>query len=62
MTTLSSKIRHLQLFELLRQENAADRVSMRLRVSRRSEGEGPETLVFRSLAARSLLAPGSQGQ
>lgn len=61
MTILGSKIRHSQLFELLRQKNAAECISLRLRVSRRSEGEGPETLVFRSLAERSLLSPRRQG-
>jgi hypothetical protein len=31
-----------------------------LRVSRRSEGEGVDTLIFRSLAERSLKIPGNQ--
>ena len=62
MTKLTAKIRHLQLFELLRQKNAADQVSMRLRVSRRSEGEGLESLMFRSLAERSLMASDSRHQ
>jgi len=57
MSSIRARIRHSQLFELLRQKNAADQVSMRLRVSRRSEGEGPETLVLRNLAERSLMAP-----
>lgn len=60
MTKLSAKIRHMQLFELIRQKNAADRVTMCLRVSRRSEGEGVDTLIFRSLAERSLKIPGNQ--
>lgn len=57
MTKLSARIRHSQLFEFLRQKNAADQVSRRLRVSQRSAGEGPETLIFRSLAERSLRLP-----
>ena len=54
MTRLSAKIRHSQLFELIRQKNVADQVSVRLRVSKRSEGELGETLMFRALAERSL--------
>ncbi|WIY24657.1 hypothetical protein [Parasedimentitalea psychrophila] len=61
MMRLSTKIRHSQLFELIRQKNAAEQVDMRLRVSRRSEGEGVDTLMFRTLAARSLQLPGNQG-
>lgn len=60
MTKLSMKIHHTQLFDLLRHKNAADQVSMGLRVSRRSEGEGAETLMFRSLAEQSLKVPGQQ--
>ena len=60
MTKLSAKIRHSKLFELIRQKNAADHVSMRLRVSRRSEGEGVDTLAFRALAERSLKIPNYQ--
>lgn len=60
MSSIRAKIRHSQLFELLRQKNAADQVSKRLRVSRRSEGEGSETLVLRNLAQRSLMVPPAQ--
>ena len=54
MSKLRAKLRHSQLFELLRQKTMADRVSVRLRVSNRSDGEGPETLMFREMASRSL--------
>jgi len=60
MTKLKARIRHSQLFELIRQKHAADQVCMRLRISRRSEGEGVDTLAFRALAERSLRLPYSR--
>ncbi|MVO14572.1 hypothetical protein [Parasedimentitalea huanghaiensis] len=57
MTKLGKKIRHSQLFEMLRQKNASDQVNRRLQVSRRSAGEGEDTLMLRTMAERSLVVP-----
>ncbi|TLP56836.1 hypothetical protein FEE96_20590 [Parasedimentitalea maritima] len=57
MTKLGKKIRHSQLFEMLRQKNASDQVNRRLQVSRRSDGEGKDTLMLRTMAERSLIVP-----
>lgn len=60
MTKSNAKIRPSQLFEWLRQKDLDDHATLRLRVSRRSEGEGPETLTLRALAERSLMVPSSR--
>ncbi|KAE9631805.1 hypothetical protein [Parasedimentitalea maritima] len=57
MTKLGKKIRHSQLFDMLRQKNASDQVNRRLQVSRRSDGEGKDTLMLRTMAERSLIVP-----
>jgi len=57
MTKLRLKVRSSQLFEWLRQKDLDDHITTCLRVSRRSEGEGPEALTLRRLAERSLMVP-----
>ncbi|KIC08458.1 hypothetical protein RA19_21090 [Leisingera sp. ANG-M1] len=60
MTKLQNKLRHLRLFELMRQREMASHVSRKLRVSRLTDGEGEEAILLRNLATRSLTTPHSR--
>ncbi|WP_323775856.1 hypothetical protein [Leisingera sp.] len=60
MTKLQSKLRHTRLFELMRRREMARHASLKLRVSRLTDGEGDEAILLRDLAARSLTAPHSR--
>ncbi|MBY6065670.1 hypothetical protein KUW17_02890 [Leisingera aquaemixtae] len=60
MTKLHSKLRHMRLFELMRQRGMAGHASRKLRVSRLTEEEGEEAVMLRTLAARSLTVPHSR--
>ncbi|UWQ34674.1 hypothetical protein K3555_09405 [Leisingera sp. M527] len=60
MTKLQNKLRHMRLFELMRQREMASHVSRKLRVSRLADGEGDEAILLRDLATRSLTAPHSR--
>jgi len=57
MTKLQDKLRHLRLFELMRQRELASHVSRKLRVSRLTDDVGDEAILLRTLATRSLTAP-----
>lgn len=60
MTKLQNKLRHMRLFELMRQREMASHVSRKLRVSRLTDDDAEETILLRELAARSLTTPHSR--
>lgn len=57
MTKLQDKLRHMRLFELMRQRGMASGAGRKLRVSRLTDEEGEEAILLRTLAARSLTLP-----
>jgi len=57
MTKLQNKLRHMRLFELMRQREMASHVSRKLRVSRLTDDDGEEAILLRPLASRSLTTP-----
>ncbi|MEX0301683.1 MAG: hypothetical protein AB3N24_04610 [Leisingera sp.] len=60
MTKLQDKLRHMRLFELMRQREMASHVNRKLRVSRLTDDEGDDAFYLRSMATRSLTAPHSR--
>ncbi|WP_435659554.1 hypothetical protein [Leisingera caerulea] len=57
MTKLQNKLRHMRLFELMRQRDMASHVSRKLRVCRLTDDDGEEAILLRTLASRSLTTP-----
>ncbi|UWQ85255.1 hypothetical protein [Leisingera caerulea] len=57
MTELQNKLRHMRLFELMRQRDMASHVGRKLRVSRLTDDDGEEAILLRTLASRSLTTP-----
>ncbi|UWQ51460.1 hypothetical protein K3720_08590 [Leisingera caerulea] len=57
MTKLQNKLRHMRLFELMRQRDMVSHVSRKLRVSRLTDDDGEEAILLRTLASRSLTTP-----
>ncbi|MBY6055426.1 hypothetical protein [Leisingera daeponensis] len=60
MTELQTKLRHIRLFELMRQRGMASHSGRNLRVSRLSDEDGEDAALLRTLAARSLTTPHSR--